>query len=287
MTAIEVNDLNFTYGGKAILQHISMKVEKGSRICVVGANGAGKSTLLRVLGGLHMIPEQSVQIFGRSPFHDTLFCNNNISYLGEGWSRTVAFVGNDVPYSADITVADMLLNRGASGERIERLIKMLEVDRRWRMHEVSEGQRKRVMILMKMLKPVSVLLLDEVTAHLDLVARMRFLEYLRRESVTNGFTVLYATHIMDGLDQWPTHILHLRDGKVSHFSTFPVSIPLSIQPMETDNDGTKAVSKQRSPSSTLFAIVFKWLLEDYEEIYQKDDTGFSNNVQEYDSVYLQ
>ena len=75
------------------------------------------------------------------------------------------------------------------------------------MHQVSDGQRRRVQIFLGLIRPFKVLLLDEVTVSLDVVVRQDLLRWLKRESETRKATVLYATHIFDGLDDWPTHLL--------------------------------------------------------------------------------
>ena len=56
------------------------------------------------------------------------------------------------------------------------------------------------------------LLLDEVTVSLDVIVRMDLLAWLKRESEERGATVIYATHIFDGLDGWPTHLHYLKKG---------------------------------------------------------------------------
>jgi CCR4-NOT complex subunit CAF16 len=67
---------------------------------------------------------------------------------------------------------------------------------------------------MGLLKPFKVLLLDEVTVDLDVVSRTDLLEYLKQETETRGATILYATHIFDGLDHWATHLAHVQAGGV-------------------------------------------------------------------------
>ena len=64
-------------------------------------------------------------------------------------------------------------------------------------------------IFLGLIRPFKILLLDEVTVSLDVVVRQDLLRYLRRESEERGATVLYATHIFDGLDDWPTHLHYL------------------------------------------------------------------------------
>jgi CCR4-NOT complex subunit CAF16 len=79
------------------------------------------------------------------------------------------------------------------------------------MHQVSDGQRRRVQIFVGLIRPFKILLLDEVTVSLDVVVRQDLLRWLHNESVTRGATILYATHIFDGLDDWPTHLHYLRN----------------------------------------------------------------------------
>jgi len=259
--AVEIKDLTFSYQpGKVepIFQHLTLTIQRGSRCLLIGSNGAGKSTLLRVLGGMHMVPESQVLVFGRSAFHDTFFSNQNVSFLGDVWSRSVAFVGNGVPYSADITVAAMILNRrGVEARRCEYLIQLLDIDVTWRMHEVSDGQRKRVMILLKLLKPFAVLLLDEVTTHLDVISRLDFLNFLKEESELRGVTIIYATHIFDGMEDWASDLIHLSHGRV-------------IKQGAKEDFKELGEFKAKGLSAPLLRLVTLWLRnEREEEIRQK------------------
>jgi CCR4-NOT complex subunit CAF16 len=84
------------------------------------------------------------------------------------------------------------------------------------MHAVSDGQRRRVQLLLGLLRPREVLLLDEITTDLDLIARQDLLAFLREETERPGqpTTILYATHIFDTLDRWATDVVYLAAGKV-------------------------------------------------------------------------
>lgn len=68
-SAIDVDNLNFDYGGPAILKDMNLKLERGSRCLLVGANGAGKTTLLRILAGKRKVPG-NVHVFGKNAFLD-------------------------------------------------------------------------------------------------------------------------------------------------------------------------------------------------------------------------
>ncbi|KAF5781773.1 putative ATPase, AAA-type, core, P-loop containing nucleoside triphosphate hydrolase [Helianthus annuus] len=66
----------------------------------------------------------------------------------------------------------------------------------WRMHKVSDGQRRRVQICMGLLKEFKVLLLDEITVDLDVLARADLLTFLKKKCEERGATIIYATHII-------------------------------------------------------------------------------------------
>ncbi|KAJ7525622.1 hypothetical protein O6H91_17G059500 [Diphasiastrum complanatum] len=89
------------------------------------------------------------------------------------------------------------------------------------MHKVSDGQCRRVQICMGLLHVFQVLLLDEVTVDLDVVARMDLLSFLMEECEQRGATVVYSTHIFDGLESWATHLAYVEDGKLKQTYTFP------------------------------------------------------------------
>ena len=96
-------------------------------------------------------------------------------------------------------------------ERRDELVEMLGIDLHWRMHQLSDGQRRRVQLLLGLIRPFKILLLDEITTSLDVCVRQDLLRWLERESCERGATIVYATHIFDGLDDWPTHLTYLTD----------------------------------------------------------------------------
>ncbi|CAM8897249.1 unnamed protein product [Rhodiola kirilowii] len=222
---IEINGLKFTYpgidghpppGSKPLIEDFHLTLNAGERCLLVGSNGAGKTTILKILGGKHMVEPHMVRVLGRSAFHDTgLTSSGDLSYLGGEWRRDVAFAGFDVPIQMDISAEKMLFGVTCiDPQRRDELIKVLDIDLSWRMHKVSDGQRRRVQIAMGLLKPFKVLLLDEITVDLDVLARADLLTFLRKECEERGATIIYATHIFDGLENWPSHIVYVAHGKL-------------------------------------------------------------------------
>ncbi|KAE8010355.1 hypothetical protein FH972_006730 [Carpinus fangiana] len=223
--AIVINGLRFTYpgidgqppaGSTPLIDDFSLTLHAGDRCLLVGSNGAGKTTILKILGGKHMVEPHMVRVLGRSAFHDTtLTSSGDLSYLGGEWRREVAFAGFDVPIQMDVSAEKMINGvAGIDPQRRAELIKVLDIDLSWRMHKASDGQRRRVQICMGLLKPFKVLLLDEITVDLDVLARADLLRFLKRECEERGGTIIYATHIFDGLEDWPSHIVYVAHGKL-------------------------------------------------------------------------
>lgn len=102
-------------------------------------------------------------------------------------------------------------------KRLERLINVLDIDPEWRMHLVSDGQRRRVQIAMGLLKPFDVLLLDEITVDLDVLGRADLMNFLKEECAVRNATIIYATHIFDGLESWPSHVMYVAQGQLRLF----------------------------------------------------------------------
>ena len=129
-------------------------------------------------------------------------------------------------------------------------MRILDIDTAWRMHAVSDGERRRVQLAMGLIRPWRVLLLDEITVDLDLLSRSNFLAFLNRETEIRACTIVYATHILDNLAGWPTHLVHMHMGKVKEWGNVE----------KFDVGGIK-----RSGNSQLGELVLEWLKDDLRE----------------------
>ena len=245
MSLININNLQLKLQEKFVLNKVNLNLNSGDRCILVGINGSGKSCFLRVLAGMHIVKKGSVVIDNKTSFQDQC---NGIAFLGESWSRSVAFSGHSVAYQADIKVKDMMKKvQEENHERKKVLYEVLGINPEWRMHLVSSGQRRRVRLLLGLLKPFKVALIDEMTMDLDIITRVKFMKWLKNESIQNNACIIYATHIFDGLTDWGTHVAHMK--------------PKGIL------DGAKIIE------SDIMEIAYKYLYSDYE--YLKN-----NNISE-------
>ncbi|KAL8972839.1 MAG: hypothetical protein Q9183_000314 [Haloplaca sp. 2 TL-2023] len=241
--SIDVEQLSYAFpDGSTGLQDVVLNLPPGSRTLLIGANGAGKTTLLRLLSGKRLAPSGTVSVAGVDPFKHGL---EGVTYLGLEW------VLNPI-VRTDIDVPTLLASVGGNhySKRRDELVEILDIDPSWRMHAVSDGERRRVQLAMGLLRPWRILLLDEITVDLDLLSRSNFLAFLKRETETRPCTIVYATHILDNLAQWPTHLVHMHLGQVKDYG--------AMQHFRPEGVAT-------SGNSQLGELVLVWLKEDLKE----------------------
>ncbi|KXH35539.1 ABC transporter [Colletotrichum simmondsii] len=240
---IEVTNLSYNFQDSSSgLKNISLSVPSRSRTLLIGANGAGKTTLLRLLAGKRLAPQGGISIAGIDPFKDGL---EGVTYLGLEW------VLNPI-VRTDIGVLELLRSVGGDAypDRRDELVSVLDIDTAWRMHAVSDGERRRVQLAMGLIRPWTILLLDEITVDLDVLSRAEFLAWLRRETEIRDCTIVYATHILDNLAGWPTHLVHMHLGTVREWDTADKFL-----------DGLDGATG----NSTLGELVLGWLRKDLKD----------------------
>merc|ERR1712071_564228 len=212
---IVVKDLSFSYiRDKPTIVGLDFVVPPNSKVLLVGANGAGKSTLIRILTGQiwTSMDYDEFSINGSSKPNDQ---NNGVTYLGSAWKRQQTGFEGLCPYTVDCAASAMFEQwQKDHVERRDELVKVLGIDLNWRMNECSDGQRKKVRIMIKLLKPFQVCIIDEFAADLDILSRSRFFDYLSRECEERGASVVYATHIYDLADTWASHIAFMQLDRV-------------------------------------------------------------------------
>jgi len=251
--SVDVQNLTFAFSvdHKPALRDCNLALTRGSRCLLIGANGAGKSTILRLLAGKRMPTKNSyMRVFGKDVFHDA---PRGITYLGTEWAM------NPVVRS-DIQVSVFLDSVGGyrHKERRDRLLDILDVDTNWRMHSISDGERRRVQLTMGLMEPWDLLLLDEVTVDLDVQVRADLLAFLTQETKERGATIIYATHIFDGLQNFPTQVVHMQHG------TITTEEPITWPPTQEDlkSGVLPQLDASEDDASPLLQTALTWLRDD-------------------------
>ncbi|KAL2023817.1 hypothetical protein VTK56DRAFT_1084 [Thermocarpiscus australiensis] len=249
--SIETTNLTYTFPDHTQgVANITLSLPPRSRTLLIGANGAGKTTLLRLLAGKRLAPAGTIRVSGADPFKEGL---EGVTYLGLEWVLNAIV-------RTDIGVGELLRSVGGDAypARRDELVAVLDIDTAWRMHAVSDGERRRVQLAMGLIRPWTVLLLDEITVDLDVWSRAQFLGFLKRETETRECTIVYATHILDNLAGWPTHLVHMHLGTVKGWGEAEEML------REVDEAGEGAMVGAPG-NSKLGELVLRWLRDDLKE----------------------
>lgn len=213
---VNIRNLTFSYdmNKEPNIVGLNCIIQPNSKVILVGANGAGKSTLLRILTGQIFMGMKSDEfsINGKPKANDQF---NGVAYLGGTWKRRRTGFEGVCPYTMDVAASEMMANwQEQHRERRDELVRVLGINLDWRMHECSDGQRKKVRIMIKLLRPFQLCVIDEFAADLDIFSRKRFFDYLSGECESRGASVVYCTHIFDQADEWASHVAFMQLDKV-------------------------------------------------------------------------
>ncbi len=202
---LSIQELTIGYrqkrGDVEVMANINAELPQGCLVSLIAPNGAGKSTLLRTLAALHPPLQGKVTIAGKA-----------LDAMTAGaLAKKVSVVLTDKVDVGNITVAAMVaLGRhpytgmmgGLSRVDKEKVMWALEatgtLDFALRsMHDLSDGERQKVMIARALAQDTPLILLDEPTAFLDLPNRVEILQLLKTLAATTQKTILLSTHDLD------------------------------------------------------------------------------------------
>jgi ABC-2 type transport system ATP-binding protein len=248
---IDVAQLVFEYPGHRALDGVSLHIGAGSVTALVGPNGAGKSTLMRCIAGLEQPLSGGIRVHGIAVEEQPRAVHRHLGYLSD-------FYGLYDRLSVARCLRYCALAMGVPADQAEARVQevaaqlgLLELLQR-RPTELSRGQRQRVAIGQAIVHPPAVLLLDEPASGLDPEARGS-LSQLFRQLQARGMTLVVSSHILSELDEYCTHILSLRDGRVENHealqaATAPDAEALALYALEiapTDADAAQAGQRLR------------------------------------------
>ena len=213
---ISASNVVFDYATKRALFGVSIEVPQGATLALVGPNGAGKSTLMRVLAGLDAPVAGGVFVDGIDVLMSPRLAHTKLGYLAD-------FFG----LYDELTVAQCLRHsasiRGVPDAAVAAAItrSAARLGLTERLHEtagqLSRGLKQRLAIAQALIHEPKVLLLDEPAAGLDPEARAS-LSGLFRQLRSDGMTLVVSSHILAELEEYSTHMLAIRDGRVAEFT---------------------------------------------------------------------
>ncbi len=236
MALIELRDIHKTYvmGSEEVhaLNGVSLDIERGEYVAIMGSSGSGKSTLMNLLGCLDTPSSGSYKLNGTAvqELDDTQLAGIRNKEIGFVFQTFNLLARTNALQNVELPLIYAGVSRGTRRERARRALERVGLGDR--MHhnpnELSGGQRQRVAVARALVNDPSILLADEPTGNLDSATSTEIMA-LFDELHTQGNTVVLVTHEADiAAHAWRQ--VHLRDGQIlSDHATERAALERSIR----------------------------------------------------------
>ena len=210
--ALEFAGLYKHFGANVAVDHIDLRVPRGSFFGLVGPNGAGKTTSLSMAVGLLRPDGGTVRIFGRDVWSDPVAAKALIGVLPDGLALPDRLTGREV-----LTYLGLLrgMSRAVVGRRADELLRVLELDSAdgTVVADYSTGMRKKITLATALLHSPRLLVLDEPFEAVDPVSAATIRVILQR-FVAGGGSVIFSSHVMALVERLCDHVAVLAKGRV-------------------------------------------------------------------------
>ncbi len=216
--AVRTRDLSVNFGTGRVLDGITLHIEDGEAVALLGANGSGKTTLLKALLGLVPLEHGTAELYGVDVARRRLLPWDRVGYV----PQRVGFTSGVPATAAEVVASGLLSNRrlrpvAQSRRRILAALEQVGLAGRAgeRVHTFSGGQQQRVLMARALVRRPDVLLIDEPLAGLDVESRESLagtLSALRRA----GSTLLIVLHELGELEPVITRSVILQRGRMVH-----------------------------------------------------------------------
>jgi iron complex transport system ATP-binding protein len=213
-----VENLFGGYHREAVIKGISLDVNKGDFVGMIGPNGSGKTTLLRLMSRILAVQKGNIHLEGK-----------DISAMGlKEFCQEVAFVAQDTTINFSFSVLEIaLMGRIPHLKRLQLETKLdmdiveksLSMTDAWQLKEkkideLSSGERQRVVIAKALAQEPVLLFLDEPTSHLDIGHQIQVLDLLKKLNRSSNLTIVMVLHDLNLASEYCNRIVLLNEGKV-------------------------------------------------------------------------
>ncbi|MBR3331413.1 MAG: ABC transporter ATP-binding protein [Mogibacterium sp.] len=204
MARIEISNLTKKFGDLTALDDVTVSLEQGQIVGLLGPNGSGKTTLIKILNGLLQPESGSVTINGSAPGVET---KKVVAYLPDR---------NALP---DYMTASQLMDiyedffEDFDRRKAEAMVDDLGINRKQTMKKMSKGTKEKLQLCLVMARQAQVYLLDEPIGGVDPATR----DYILRTIISNyneNAVVLISTHLIADVESVLDDVVFIKDGRV-------------------------------------------------------------------------
>ncbi len=201
---VKIETLVKKYGGKTALNGLSLSLESGRIVGLLGPNGSGKTTLIKILNGLLVPDHGTVLINGNKPGIET---KKEVAYLPDNsYLNSYMTVTQIVDFFCDFY-------EDFRPELAYDMLKRLGIDPKTKLKSLSKGNKEKVCLILTMSRKAKLYVLDEPIAGVDPAAR----DYVIQTIISNynpEATVLISTHLIADIEQILDEVVFIKDGKI-------------------------------------------------------------------------
>lgn len=230
---LEVKGVDFSYDTTPVLKDVSLALESGNLLAILGPNGSGKTTLLKCINRI-LKPQKGHILLDGKDLRD---------FGREEIARNLGYVSQRETQSFPSTVFDTVLmgrkpyiNWRPGPKDLEVVSETLQVlnleDLAMKeINRLSGGERQKVMVARALAQEPAVLLLDEPTRNLDLKHQLEVLDIVKKQVTERGISCLMAIHDLNLAARYSDKIVILHDGEIFATGGLEVLTPENIEPV--------------------------------------------------------
>ncbi|VWL89602.1 Choline transport ATP-binding protein OpuBA [Collinsella sp. AK_207A] len=222
-TAVEFKDVSKSFPGMShpALDHVSLKIEEGELVCVLGTSGGGKTTLIKLINRLHDPDAGQVLVEGRDVAQaDPVELRRGIGYVIQ---QTGLFPHMTVAENIACVPEILKWDRARITARVDELLNLVGLDpvefKDRYPRQLSGGQQQRVGLARALAANPSLMLFDEPFGAIDAITRATLQDELLRIHRGSGKTFIFVTHDIAEALKLGTKVLVLDQGRVQQYGT--------------------------------------------------------------------
>ena len=206
-TIIKISNLTKKYANKRALNDVSLELESGRIVGLLGSNGSGKTTLIKILNGLLRNYTGEVTIDGQVP---NAYTKSQVSYLPDTTYLSDWMSGNDVIDLFRDMYADF------DEQRMNNLLERMDIDKNSKIKTLSKGNKEKFQLALVMSRRARVYILDEPIGGVDPAARELILDTILNNYQENAIVII-STHLIQDVEKIFDSVIFLKNGKVVLF----------------------------------------------------------------------
>lgn len=255
MTMLTLSNLTKRYGAMTALNKVSLSVEAGERVALLGHNGAGKSTMMKLVLGLITPDGGDISIAGHSP--GSVVARGLTAYLPENAAFHPALTGRE-------QIGHFLRLRGEPVSKADDLLERVGLTdaARRRIGTYSKGMRQRIGLAQALIGTPQLMVLDEPTSGLDPLSRREFYVLLD-QLAAQGTAILLSSHALSEVEDRTDRIVILSKGNLVSNGTLAqlrseAALPLSVtlHPKTGHDDAMAACFPDARPHDGAWVLGF-------------------------------